>query len=651
MLAPNSVLQNRYLIVRQIGQGGMGAVYLARDQRLNNDVAIKETFANTDRLRKAFEREAQLLASLRHPALPVVSDHFTEGDGQFLVMQFITGDDLETLIQRQGYPFSPSEVAAWAEQLLDALDYLHTQEPPVIHRDIKPQNLKLTARGQIVLLDFGLAKGSIPGGMEMGAPMSIHGYTPNYAPLEQIKGQGTDVRSDLYSLAATLHYLLTGVMPADSLSRLEAIAHQRPDPLRRADEMNPHTPRQFADALQRALSVNRDQRPASAGEMKAMLHETSGSKTLLYESNVAIVGQPTGGLETSAQTVGLAQAQTNVAMKTPDAGTVDAPVSKPSAARGKKIVFAAAAVAAVIVFALVASVTGLWPFGGSSAIAMKSFAFKTPSIDIAGNKTSERMGEARYYVEDLGGGVTIEMVEVPGGTFLMGSPDSEESRDKNEGPQHQVGVQTFFMSRYEITQAQWRAVARLPKVNRDLITDPSFFKGDRLPVEQITWSDAVEFCARLWKKTGRAYRLPSEAEWEYACRAGATAAFGFGENINGDAVNFNGEGPYKTAPVTLYRDKTIEVGSLGFANAFGLYDMHGNAGEWCEDYWHEDYKNAPPDGRAWTEGGDANFRSVRGGTWFVQAKFCRAAFRYKLELDKRDYNVGFRIAWSGGTEK
>ncbi len=651
MLAPNSVLQNRYLIVRQIGQGGMGAVYLARDQRLNNDVAIKETFANTDRLRKAFEREAQLLASLRHPALPVVSDHFTEGDGQFLVMQFITGDDLENLLHRQGYPFSPSDVTAWADQLLDALDYLHTQEPPIIHRDIKPQNLKLAARGQIVLLDFGLAKGNIPGGMEMGAPLSIHGYTPNYAPLEQIKGQGTDTRSDLYSLAATLHYLLTGVMPADALSRLEAIAHQRPDPLRRVDEINPHTPPHIAAALERALAINRDNRPANAREMKALLHETSGASTLLYESNVPIVGQQaTRGPQTSVPTVALPQAQTDVAIKTPDAGTIQSS-SHRTAANGMQRLLIIVAASAIAAYVVTAALMGVWPFSKSSAIAMRNFTFKTPSIDLAGRRVSEREGEARYFVEDLGGGVTIEMVEIPGGTFLMGSPDSEEKRDKNEGPQHQVSASSFFMSRYEITQAQWRAVAKLPRVNRDLITDPSYFKGDDLPVEQVTWMDAVEFCARLWKKSGRAYRLPSEAEWEYACRAGAPTPFGFGENINGDAVNFNGDGPYKTAPKTLYRDKTIDAGSLGFANAFGLYDMHGNVGEWCEDYWHDDYQNAPTDGRAWTSGGDANFRVLRGGTWFVQAKDCRAAFRYKIGLDVRDYNVGFRVAWSGGTEK
>jgi eukaryotic-like serine/threonine-protein kinase len=161
MLAPNTLIHDRYLIVDQIGQGGMGAIYEAIDQRLGNRVALKQTLVSGAQLDKAFEREAKLLASLHHPALPVVSDYFTDVGGQFLVMQFIPGDDLATLLHRHGRPFPPDEVLHWADQLLDALDYLHTQEPPVIHRDIKPQNLKLTPRGGIVLLDFGLAKGAV----------------------------------------------------------------------------------------------------------------------------------------------------------------------------------------------------------------------------------------------------------------------------------------------------------------------------------------------------------------------------------------------------------------------------------------------------------------------------------------------------------
>src|SRR2546421_7386016 len=154
MLSPETILQGRYRIVRQLGQGGMGAVYEAVDQRLDATVALKETLFTDEKLRRQFEREARLLARMHHPALPRVSDHFAEGGGEFLVMQFIAGDDLASNIAQRRGPFPPEQVALWADQLLDALDYLHTQDPQIVHRDIKPQNLKLTARGQIVLLDF-----------------------------------------------------------------------------------------------------------------------------------------------------------------------------------------------------------------------------------------------------------------------------------------------------------------------------------------------------------------------------------------------------------------------------------------------------------------------------------------------------------------
>src|SRR5512138_2085700 len=216
MLENGARLQDRYEIIEPIGQGGMGAVYLARDQRLGNTVALKETFFADTALLAAFEREARLLAGLRHPALPKVIDHFADSKGQFLVMEYIPGDDLHDLLEESG-PASLSDVLQWADQLLDALDYLHTQQPPIIHRDIKPQNLKLTERGQIILLDFGLAKGAASGMTQATGSSSILGYTPGYAALEQIQGTGTDPRSDLYSLAATLYILMTGAAPPTAL--------------------------------------------------------------------------------------------------------------------------------------------------------------------------------------------------------------------------------------------------------------------------------------------------------------------------------------------------------------------------------------------------------------------------------------------------
>ncbi|MFL6275724.1 MAG: serine/threonine protein kinase [Blastocatellia bacterium] len=275
MLTPDTLLQNRYLIGRLLGQGGMGAVYQATDQRLGHTVALKQTFFTDEMMLKAFEREARLLASLRHPALPKVSDHFTESNGQFLVMEYIAGNDLMTMLEKRGGPFDADQVVEWGEQLLGALAYLHSQHPPIIHRDIKPQNLKLTDQGQIILLDFGLAKGLPEQTLQFAAGQSIYGYTPDYAPLEQIKAEGTDARSDLYALAATLNHMLTNAPPPSALTRAIAMANQQPDPLRPANEINPQVKPAIAQVLKQALSLMREQRPASAEVMRKMWRDAS----------------------------------------------------------------------------------------------------------------------------------------------------------------------------------------------------------------------------------------------------------------------------------------------------------------------------------------------------------------------------------------
>ena len=277
MLAPNTLLQNRYLIVRPIGHGGMGAIYLARDERLAHTVALKETFFSDERMRKAFEREARLLAHLRHPALPKVTDHFTEDGGQFIVMEFISGDDLQVLLAERGRPFPIEQVLSWADDLLKALDYLHQQDPPILHRDIKPANLKLTQQDEIILLDFGLAKGTTGQTSSIMTSKSVFGFTPNFAPLEQIQGTGTGPKSDLYALAATLYYLMTGVIPPDALTRITEVANGKPDPLRRADEINSNIPQSVADILMKTMAHNRDHRPATATEMRQSLREAAQS--------------------------------------------------------------------------------------------------------------------------------------------------------------------------------------------------------------------------------------------------------------------------------------------------------------------------------------------------------------------------------------
>ena len=311
MLTPDTVLQGRYRIVRSLGQGGMGTVYEAIDERLDSTVALKETLFADERLRKQFEREARLLARVHHQALPRVSDHFSEGEGQFLIMQFIPGADLAEKFAERRSPFPASDVLTWADQLLDALDYLHTHEPPIIHRDIKPQNLKVTARGQVILLDFGLAKGQASEISLVTTSASIFGYTPNYAPLEQIQGLGTDARSDLYALAATLYHLLTGVKPPDALTRAASLVNGQPDPLRPAREVNGAVPEVLSNVLDRAMAQNREQRFRSAAEMRRALSQADLASTLTGNSEANTVLFPaasptlTQPAEGARQTVGL----------------------------------------------------------------------------------------------------------------------------------------------------------------------------------------------------------------------------------------------------------------------------------------------------------------------------------------------------------
>lgn len=270
----------------------------------------------------------------------------------------------------------------------------------------------------------------------------------------------------------------------------------------------------------------------------------------------------------------------------------------------------------------------------------------------------------KVYSENLGGGIGLDMVFIPSGEFRMGTSDAEQSiiiqeriragasqedaekQTRWEMPQHRVRVPEFWMARFAVTQAQWRQIAGLPEVNIDLDADPSHFKGAKRPVEQLSWEEAVEFCDRLSRQTGKPYRLPSEAEWEYACRATTTTPFHFGETITSELVNCNGSKPYSQAPKSEYREETLDADALP-PNGFGLHNMHGNVWEWCADFWHENYEAAPTDGSAWTTGGSSDRRVVRGGSWYNYPVHCRAATRYLFSPGYRNIILGFRVVCSG----
>ncbi|MEM6599568.1 MAG: SUMF1/EgtB/PvdO family nonheme iron enzyme, partial [Cyanobacteria bacterium P01_C01_bin.69] len=262
------------------------------------------------------------------------------------------------------------------------------------------------------------------------------------------------------------------------------------------------------------------------------------------------------------------------------------------------------------------------------------FGFETVRVNEQGKVIDTVAEESEYLTEDLGNGVTLDMVRVPGGKFLMGAAKGEEGASKDEYPQHEVQVPEFWMGKFAVTQAQWKAVSGLKQVEKTLRVDPAQFKGSQRPVESVSWDDAMEFCQRLSQHSGKLYSLPSEAQWEYACRAGTTTPFYFGPTITTDLANYcgtrEGNGTYRKEPKGSYRSETTEVG-ISPPNTFGLYDMHGNVWEWCLDDWHDTYEGAPTDGSTW--GASSNIKVLRGGSWANNPAHCRAADRLSSARD------------------
>jgi eukaryotic-like serine/threonine-protein kinase len=260
--------------------------------------------------------------------------------------------------------------------------------------------------------------------------------------------------------------------------------------------------------------------------------------------------------------------------------------------------------------------------------AKRTFAFEVVTVNDRGREVSHRPGKAEFLTEDLGDGVALDLVKIPGGTFQMGFDEFA-----NEQPIHSVTVAPFGLGKYLVTQAQYEAV---------MWTNPSSFKGAKRPVENVSWRDAVEFCNRLSKKAGQCYRLPSEAEWEYACRAGTTTPFYFGATLTTDLANYDGTYTYANEPKGKYRQKTTEVGAFS-PNAFGIYDMHGNVWEWCADHWHENYQGAPLDGSAWLSKNDPDYCMMRGGSFSDDPGRCLSGCRSCDPPDSRYNEVGFRV--------
>ncbi|MDB9375357.1 bifunctional serine/threonine-protein kinase/formylglycine-generating enzyme family protein [Nodularia sphaerocarpa] len=626
-------LRNRYRPIQALGGGGFAKTYLAVDiDKLNEKCVIKQFAPQTQGtagLQKStalFLQEAQQLQQLgEHPHIPALLAYFQDNYRLYLVQQFIDGDDLLAELQQQGI-FNEPKIRALLQELLLVLKVVHSQN--IIHRDIKPKNImRRRSDGKLMLIDFGASKQQ-QGTVQTGTSIGTFGYSS----LEQMQEAKVYPSSDLYSLGATCFHFLTGVHPWQLWQE---------DGYRWVKEWRNHLQQaispELCQILDKLLQKDAQQRYQSAEEVLLDLNPDNIQPAVAYQ-HLELPPQPQpqaqqippvtlknnssrrGFLQTAGLVGGgfvIAVVGQNIFRKNPDGNVniVDSFTPEPTKSPTPTPT----------------------PENPTPTFAnnLKTFNFEVVTTDAAGKITNRQNQTAKYFEEDLGNGISVEMVQIPGGNFLMGSPENEAGRSSDESPQHQVSVPSFFIGKYELTQEQYQAV-----MGENL----SKFKGNKLPVERVNWHDAVKFCERLSQKTGHNYRLPTEAEWEYACRAGTTTPFYFGEGITPELVNYTGNSTYASAPQGKYRQQTTEVGTFP-PNAFGLYDMHGNIWEWCQDARHTNYNNAPNDGSAWKA--DNNFRVMRGGSWDLDLKFCRSATRNFYDRAERDFvycHVGVRLA-------
>ena len=612
-LAIGSILQNRYRIVKLIGQGGFGAVYRGWDLSLEQPVAVKENFGSDAESQRQFEREAKLLAGLRHPNLPRVGDHFVvPGQGQYLVMDFVEGKSLTTLLSERGGPLDEAEVLPWMRQVCEALDYLHTRTPPIIHRDVKPDNIIVAPDGRAMLVDFGISKVYDPG---KGTTIGAKAVTPGYSPPEQYGRGRTDARSDVYALGATLYTLLTGQTPPDG-----------PDLSSGADVLTP--PRQVNPAVSAATSA-------------AVVAAMAPTISRRLENAVGF-----GRLLTAESTP----------LPLPPIMTLRTPAAAPSLARDPTIRLWIVATVLVAVIAL--SIWFFWAFrtlgSDDNKAAGTNGASSVTEVVFGGlNATSEatatltpmatatrpptptpetQAGDIRTVVR---GDVEVEQVFVPAGSFMMGSEDGSS----DEQPVHEVTLDAFWIDRTEVTNAQFAgcvaAWACQPPANTSSFTRDQYYGNDAFadyPVLYVSWNDASDFCA--WAGG----RLPTEAEWEFAARGPEGFIYPWGnDGPSSDLLNF-------LLNFNSNVGDTSKVGSYSNgASWVGALDMAGNVWEWVNDWYDSGYYGKSPDANpAGPVSGE--YRVLRGGAWNNGDDYARSSNRFNFHPVDRYDVVGFRCA-------
>jgi formylglycine-generating enzyme required for sulfatase activity/predicted Ser/Thr protein kinase len=584
------LINDLYRVTSYLGGGGFGVTYLVDD--CGTPKVLKILHNIDPKAIALFDQEARVLQNLHHPGIPKVEmggrfDYFPKGVQdplRCLVMEYIEGETLEDYVAKRNYqPISERAAIRWLKQLIEILAQVHSAN--YFHRDIKPANIMLHSSGQVVLIDFGTAREETQTYLQKMQGKGGTGIiSPGYTPHEQVNGKA-EYRSDFFALGRTFVFLLTGKHPDDFQGNSQPgfVWQQEAQGYRQ----------ELRDLIDELMRPNIEDRPINAQAVLTKLEPLE--KIYTTPPTLKVLPQPPTRANTNNNTN-----PTNITSPQ-GSGTGSTIWTNPTTRRNILIGLGAV------------GVTGLT-------------VITKPRLGIFS-------GNIKSFTEMLPGGVPLEMIGIPGGEFMMGASDSDPDAKPNEKPAHLVKLKSFAMGKYPITRRQWLAITGANLGHKISY----FFDFPNHPMEWVNLSLIKEFCQKLSQITGKTYKLPSEAQWEYACRAGTTTRFYWGDDAGkiGDYAWF----------LDNSSNTSHEVGQK-IPNAWGLYDMAGSVWERCSDFWHKDYTGAPTDGSSWDDNPEnSKYFFCRGGSWDSPPPDCRSSSRIEVDKDFANGNLGFRVIY------
>lgn len=666
-------LNRRYRLERLIAHGGMGQVWQATDLATHAElghsamVALKilapQLTVSPTHARLLVE-EATQARRLAHEHIVRVYEWAQDPAtaSYFIIMECLEGEDLDSLLAREG-ALPLERVMQLLAPVAEALQYAWDKHR-LVHRDIKPGNVFVTQKGDIKLLDFGIAARARSSASSIGLEAPANSGTAGYRAPEAGTNQRQPGRAlDVYAVAVMIYQMVEGRMPFDGM-RSATHDPSRPESL---------TEPQWA-ALRKGFAWDPEQRPESVPALLAALRGAVGPSAAelaaAREQEEKRMQQLALRRKAEAEAAAAAQQARDKLRREQEAKErAEAEDAKRKRKDELRLQLLARREADAEKARLAKEEQQRKTMQARAAAAYRTEQERARHEQAERNDaeleallptTASPVADTHGVLRDRfldGSAKGPELVLIPTGRFQMGSTELERKQAVEQGaqkawvereaPQHWVGIeQPIAMGRFPVTVGEWRLFVKATgwqphgEVNW---AAPGFRQGDDHPVVGVTWHDAQQYVRWLSVQTGQTYRLPSEAEWEYACRAGTRTAFSFGDDIDPTLANYDGNFTWNGGVRGEYRQGTSAAGTFP-PNPWGLFDMHGNVWEWVQDVVHENYEGAPIDGVAWEEGGDQNRRVLRGGSWMYNPGYLRSALRNGFSATLSNDIVGFRVA-------